>query len=199
MTENKISALKKLNELQGEIAFLDTETSGLKGEVVEISIIDIEGIVILSTLIKPFKMEIEEGAAKTPGITLEEISKAEPISFYSDRIMEAFSKYHILIYNKEFDIQIMRNSISFLPEEEKQKFKFFDTLSRVSDMMSIYTEYFGEINPYPKYGKYKNQKLTRACEQQGIDISDLTAHRSLADCEIMRRLFLKLQSEAIPT
>nr|MBF4253647.1 3'-5' exonuclease [Vibrio anguillarum] len=35
---------------------------------------------------------------------------------------------------------------------------------------------------------YRWQSLTNACKQQGVDVSDLSAHRALADCEMTRRL-----------
>ncbi|MEF1296078.1 3'-5' exonuclease, partial [Vibrio parahaemolyticus] len=41
----------------------------------------------------------------------------------------------------------------------------------------------------------KWQSLSNACAQQNVDVSDLTAHRALADCEMTRRLIHAVNSQ----
>lgn len=52
--------------------------------------------------------------------------------------------------------------------------------------MTWYAEFYGQWDQ--KRDNFKWQKLINAAKQQGIDTSDLKAHRALADCEITRRV-----------
>ncbi len=46
-------------------------------------------------------------------------------------------------------------------------------------LMKWYAEFYGEWNS--RRGNYKWQKLVNTAKQQQINISDITAHRALAD------------------
>ncbi len=59
--------------------------------------------------------------------------------------------------------------------------------------MLWYAEFFGAWND--QHENYKWQSLTNACAQQHVDVSDLTAHRALADCEMTRRLIHTVNSQ----
>ncbi len=59
--------------------------------------------------------------------------------------------------------------------------------------MLWYAEFFGVWNEH--HEDYKWQSLSNACAQQNVDVSDLTAHRALADCEMTRRLIHAVNSQ----
>ncbi len=61
--------------------------------------------------------------------------------------------------------------------------------------MTWYAEFFGEWNYSCNAPKW--QSLTNACAQQDVDVSDLNAHRALADCEMTRRLINAVNSKLI--
>lgn len=90
---------------------LDTETTDLHGEIIEISIIDKEGNTIYDQLIKPFG-KISEGARNVHQISDDMLSdKPTWKDVYGDLKPLLESKL-ILIYNSSFDREMIYNSCS---------------------------------------------------------------------------------------
>lgn len=166
--------------------FLDTETTGLSDddEIVQIGIIDYKGKVLLDELIRPDK-PISQEATEIHGITNKMVENSP---FYTEihlKILDIIKGKNLLIYNKDFDTRILHQTaykngcLSF-------EFNHKEALC----VMSWYSRIYGDYNDY--FDSYRWQKLTDAAEQQSIDISDLSAHEAISDCEITRRLVNKL-------
>lgn len=138
---------------------LDTETTGLYGEIVEISIIRVGGFVLLNTLIKP-KEGIPADAVAIHGITDEMVKDAPSfVEVYPKikRIVEAASR--VIIYNASFDTGILAGDCS-RHELPRPKFKS-------ECAMEWYAQWHGEWSDYWKDFKWK--PLTGG-------------HRALEDC-----------------
>lgn len=173
-------------ELPFPTFILDTETTGLERagrtpQVVEISMIDLSGNVVVDTLIKcpnpEWLMEPGKGglcAADIHGITpdmLDDAPSWEEIGPHLDILNGS----ELIIYNAMYDwpVIVNMNKMHFMTVWEDIK---------VTDAMEHYAAFCGEWNH--KYGNYKWQKLPA--------IEGVQAHRALADCystlEVIKRM-----------
>lgn len=169
--------------------FLDTETTGLgdDDEIVQIGIIDHNGKVLLNELIKPLK-PIYQSASEIHGITNETVKNAHSYTEIHDKIVEIVKDKNLLIYNKSFDLDMLQQT-AFKHGWSGYEFEY----KKAFCVMNWYAKIYGEYNDY--FGSYTWQKLNNAAYQQDIDISDLTEHEAVSDCEITRRLVTKLISD----
>lgn len=86
---------------------LDTETTGLyDAEIVQISICNLYGKVILDSLVKP-TISIPEEVTNIHGITDEMVKDALSFSEIYPQIVELLKDKQVLIYNADFDISIL--------------------------------------------------------------------------------------------
>ncbi|MGF1723609.1 exonuclease domain-containing protein [Photobacterium nomapromontoriensis] len=166
---------------------LDTETTGLysDAEIVELTVLDgVTGKSLIDTLVTPVQL-IPAEAIAIHGITNRMIAGSPIFPHVFKELAEVVKGREVLIYNADYDIRLIRQSmkrygIEVLPFKTKC-------------VMEWYAEFYGEWNGY--HGNYKWQSLTNAARQQGIDISDLTAHRAKADCEITRRIIMAVNKQ----
>jgi DNA polymerase-3 subunit epsilon len=141
---------------------LDSETTGWGGEVIEVSIIDVAGTVLLNTLVKP-RGVIEAEAGAVHGITPEMLVGAPAFAQIYARIKQLLiTASRVIAYNASFEWDILNNSrkIHNLPPigVEREKFEC---------AMHWYAQYMGEWND--TYESFKWQKLKGE-------------HRALSDC-----------------
>lgn len=151
---------------------LDTETTGLDetAEIVEISIIDHLGNVLLDTLVKPTKV-IPSSATAIHGITDEMVATAPTYADIHSTVLAILEQGTCYIYNSSYDTRIIRQTaelhgLSF----DSSKYSFWC-------VMEEYTYEFNQgyweklVYAYSHaLDVTKNERITR------------TAHRSLADC-----------------
>ena len=158
---------------KSDYVVLDTETTGLGSDarICEISIIDMSGNVLLDTLVNP-EVEIPSDAIAIHGITNQMVDSAPTIESISNLIRDALSGKVLAIYNADYDIRLLNQSLGNID---------WNTSDCSFCVMCNYAEFYGELN---YYGDFKWQRLTNACHQQGIDISEFTAHRALGDCQM---------------
>jgi hypothetical protein len=91
-----------------EALTLDTETTGLgsDAEIVEICLIDVAGIPLFNTLIKPTK-PIPDEAVAIHGITNEMVATAPTWADIYDQFILLIADRTVVIYNADFDVQII--------------------------------------------------------------------------------------------
>lgn len=92
-----------------DFVILDTETTSLDGEIIDIAIIDRHGNTLFNSLVKP-KGEISKEAYYVHGISNETVSDAPTWPEVFPRIAEILKDKLILIYNEEFDVSMIHNS-----------------------------------------------------------------------------------------
>lgn len=191
--------LKRISEIAslGKVAFLDTETTGLDGEVVELSIMALDGSVVFNQLIKPVKNQMDPIALETHKISLEELQDKDYLYTYQDILQDIFNEYFIIIYNSEFDLKILKNSFYWNSQLEGQP-EIRINIDKINSecLMNLYAIYKGEksTKSYHKTG-FRTWKLTEACKDMGIDTSSVVAHRAFGDCWMAKELFLKMGEE----
>lgn len=145
---------------------LDTETTGLgsSDQVVQVAIIDGAGNVLMdNVLIKP-TIHISFDASRIHGITDETVKDAMPFQEVWPEIYKHIDGKHLVIYNKDFDMRILKQS-------SEMTITFPD---RVACAMAAYSEYVGDWNDY--YGNFRWQRLP------GGD------HTALGDCHAVLEL-----------
>ncbi|WP_139154757.1 3'-5' exonuclease, partial [Enterobacter hormaechei] len=90
---------------------LDTETTDLYGEVIELAIINNEGSVLFNHRIKPKEQKIKPNAEAIHHISMEMLKDEKELSFYMDELTDIFTKYkNLVIYNAAFDIECLNVS-----------------------------------------------------------------------------------------
>ncbi|MDC9613431.1 3'-5' exonuclease [Xenorhabdus khoisanae] len=168
--------------LEEDIVILDTETTGLKNddEIVEISIINAEGDVLLDTLIKPQK-KIPAEAIKIHSITNEDVQHAPTWSDIYKKYREIVKGKIVIIYNKSYDTRIIRQTC--------KKYELPTPRIKSECAMLLYAQYHGEINE--RTGDYKWHKLTAAIYDNNIEVSG-KAHRALTDAQMTLELMKRM-------
>lgn len=177
--------------------FIDTETTGLNytdDQIVDLCVIDTDGVVLFDTLIKPTK-PIDPDAAILTGITDEMVKDAPTFAQVWDRLAAILTDRLVITYNASFDVRMLAQSARATGILEK----WVDHNGAHVEFdcaMLLYAEHYGDWNEYRH--SYRWQKLSAAARQCFIDVpTDL--HRARADAELARKLVLHLASRAPET
>src|SRR6185436_7482847 len=99
-----VQALIEMNPV-----FLDTETTGLYGEICEIAVIDLAGNVLINTLVKP-TTSIPPDATGIHGISDETVREAPSFKDIFPELDKILRDRVVLVYNVEFDERMIFNS-----------------------------------------------------------------------------------------
>ena len=154
-----------------ETLLLDTETTGLDDhdEVIQLAIINMQGHVLLSTLIRP-TVPVGTEARAIHGITDEVLAQAPSFSDLYETIAVLLGNRSVLAYHADFDRRILAQTCAKygLPPVE---------VAAWDCVMEQYAIFWGERS---KAGHYKPQSLSTACMQQGIDVHG--HHDAVQDC-----------------
>ncbi|HDL6906016.1 TPA: 3'-5' exonuclease [Yersinia enterocolitica] len=172
----KFAARYRANRwLKNNCLILDTETTGLSGiaEIIEISIIDCTGKVLLNTLVKPRAL-IPDEATAIHGITNEMVAAAPTWRDIHWQLMALIHTRTLVIYNIDFDVRLIMQTM----EINNCGFAYLELNAECA--MRNYAEYYGQRDE--KRNKFKWQSLSNAAKQQGVVI-DGTPHRALSDCK----------------
>ncbi len=171
--------------------FLDTETTGLDGEICEIAVIDLAGNVLINTLIKP-TTPIPEDVTSLHGISDEIVQGAPSFKDIFPELERVLRGRTVIVYNANFDKCMILNSA----RENEMKKQEFDLWwypeNRWYCAMELYAVYYGDWNSY--HGSYRWQRLNKAAQQCNIELSD--THRALADAETTRRIVLHIAEQS---
>ncbi|MBP8997195.1 MAG: 3'-5' exonuclease [Anaerolineaceae bacterium] len=156
--------------------YLDTETTGLtrSDEIVEISVIDYDGSVLFSQLIKP-SQPIPKEAERIHGITNAMVANAQSWPLVWTQLRPIVYGRLIGVYNQEFDSRMMVQSHQRYRLPWREKLEFVDVLK-------LFSEFRGEYDPI--HSSYRLFKLAEA--GQFFNISLPNAHRSTADALLTR-------------
>lgn len=179
---------------------LDTETTGLghMDELVDIAIIDLNGMVLLDTLIKPLKL-IPAEATRIHHISNVDVAGAPTLIDILPQLETIFRNRVIAIYNAEYDLRIIYQSLQ-VHRLEKSSFgtMIYDMLMarrNVACIMKLYSEFYGNWNDYRR--NYTWQSLENACKQCNIFVPRNQLHRAKIDAELSRQVILHMAGISI--
>ncbi len=163
-------------QLTNDWVVLDTETTGLFGEVLELAIIDHKGQTLYNGLIKP-TCAIEEGASAVHGLTMEKLAFAPSWAQEWPRIRDILAGHEIVTYNARFDMDRILDSCK-AHNIEMPQYTWHCLLTAYADFWQA----------PKKYNTYPYQALTKALSQQRLQPSN--AHRALGDAQMAHQLLL---------
>jgi DNA polymerase-3 subunit epsilon len=174
---NQASAIelaKKIIEQQP--VYLDTETTGLDrdDEIVEISIIDHDGSLLFTSLVKP-SQSIPADVQRIHHISNADVASAPAWPILWPKIRTFLYGRTIAAYNTSFDLRMMAQS------HARYKLPWREMLKSV-DVMAVYSDYRGIWDPVRRSMKYF--KLEDAGAYFKIPL--LNEHRSEADALLVR-------------
>jgi len=160
--------------------YIDTETTGTGSNdgIVEISVIDYDGSVLVDSLVKPVG-KISPGARVIHGITDQMVKEAPRWDSVWEEVETAITNRPAGIYNADFDLRMMRQShqSNWLRWSNPQGVEFFC-------IMKLYAKFYGQWNP--KYGNFRWQSLDQAREQCRTPLPN--SHRAKDDTLLARAL-----------
>ena len=147
---------------------IDFETTGIDpafDEILSVSIINEDGIVLLDEYCKPELVSSWEAAQAVNGITPEMVADKKSFGYYRIKVEDILKNAeYVVAYNAKFESD-------FLESYDIHTSDFFWI-----DPMIVFAEIYGEWNEY--YQNYKWQKLSKCAEYYGYEFK---AHDSLED------------------
>ena len=151
------------------VVYLDTETTGLDGtaEIVEISVLDCRGNVLLDTLVQP-SAPIPPDAEAIHGISNSMVAGAPGWPVVSQWLREIVARRTVVVYNADFDFRMV--------SQMDGRHRLGAGLHPWQCAMRRYSGYAGIWNQ--KYGNYRFHKLDDAVSAFGHPPG---GHRALSD------------------
>jgi DNA polymerase-3 subunit epsilon len=178
----------------------DTESTGLGDgqEIIEITIIDVNGQVLLDTLVKP-SIPIPAESTAFHGITDAMVGNAPTWPEIHDQVIAAFLGRTVLAYSFGFDLQLLRAMAKMhglaMPAEtvNSEHIVMLEGGTVIQCVMRAYAVLWQESTTNERStGGFRWKRLGDACHSQGIDASG--AHRAKADCEMTLSLIKAMAS-----
>lgn len=159
--------------------FLDTETTALEGEIVDVAVVDVAGAIVFSSLVHP-TTPIEPGATRVHGITNEMVMAAGVPTWdvvYA-QLRPLVQGHHVLAYNAKYDRERVAHT--------GKLYRLAGLGVYWHDVMVPFAILYGEWSGY--YSSYRYQKLSEAIRFAGLP-QPINYHRAAADAEACRRLW----------
>jgi len=158
--------------------YLDTETTGLdlKDEIVEISIVNEDGSILLDKFVRPIQ-PIPSEATRIHGITNRDVKSALIWPILWREVRPLLAGRLIVIYNADFDLRMMKQSMTRYHQPWNEKFDTFD-------LLKVYAEFRSEWDM--KRQSYRYFSLEMAGKHTKIALPN--THRASADSLLTRAL-----------
>jgi DNA polymerase-3 subunit epsilon len=178
LTQRQNAVLIARQVVEQNPVYLDTETTGLEktDEIVEISIIDDAGNVLLQSLVKP-SQSIPASAIRIHGITNDMVQKAPAWPILWQQVRPLLLNKTIVAYNSDFDYRLIVQSHARYKLPWKDSLSFFD-------LLKLYSRFRGEWDSVRRSWRYFS--LEQAGKSANITLPN--AHRSTADTLLTREL-----------
>lgn len=160
-------------------AIIDSETTGLHGEICDLAIVSIDGTVLFNKLLHP-KCKIEEGAMAVHGITESMVATARTFAEEFPEIETALKGKVIIAYNESFDKERLWHTAREHGMTPPHRWCW-------ECLMLAYAKFWGMPG---RYGEFRWQKLQDACRQQSVPL--VQEHRALPDALAVAKLIQRL-------
>ena len=174
--------------LEQKPVYLDTETTGIdaNSEIVEITIVDHTGEILLDTLVKP-QRRIPPEVIKIHGITNEMVADAPTWPVLWPTIRSMLVGKLIGAYNSEFDMRMIQRTDTLYQLPWKENLQDFC-------IMKLFAQFIGQWDPRRRgYRYFKLEQAGRTCK---INIPN--SHRSVDDTLLARAVHLCMANYKLP-
>ncbi len=189
LSSRKDAIAKAKAFIERQPIFLDTETTGtgLRDNIIEISILDKDGLVLIDTLVKPVG-KISTGAMAIHGINDVMVQHAPRWVDVWIEVESVLSNQLVGIYNADFDLRMMEQShnLNWMQWSKPAGMEVFC-------IMNLYAQYFGQWNSM--HGNYKWQSLDVAGRQCGIQLPN--THRAKDDTLLARAILCHMAEQEL--
>jgi len=156
-----------------DLAVLDTETTGLAGEIIELALVDREGRTLFEERIRPH-CRIEPGAMAVHKIQDGHLVGLPYLDHHWPRLKPLLMEHTVVIYNKSFDVGRLRHSLNAALPDWKHDQGSQSDFQRFTDRAEC------AMHAYAGGGRWV--KLQDACRFEQVVIDDLPpAHDALGD------------------
>ena len=174
-------AIEKARKMvAGGLLIVDTETTGLgsQDEIVEIAVVDLDGEVLLDTLVKP-TISVPAESSRIHGIVDADLAQASTMADLLLPLYQISGSRGFTSYNVAFDSRMLQRSLVAAgarrpPGWEGARFNWQHCI------MELYAQYYGEWSEH--HGSYTLQSLARALDQCRLT-ADGPMHRALGDAQ----------------
>ena len=164
---------------------LDTETTGISTDeghrIIEIGCIEIENRRITGNEFHCYlnpEREIDEGATRVHGLTLEKLSKEPLFKEVAKDFLNFVSGAELIIHNAAFDVGFLNKEISLLEWDENS----IEDHALVMDTLKMARE----MHPG------KKNSLDALCTRYEIDRSMRQVHGALIDADLLAKVYLAM-------
>jgi len=163
---------------------LDTETTGLyDGEIIEIAILDHNGMTLMDQRIKPHG-DIPIKSTNVHGITIDMLEDCPHFEDVVVTIKGHLAGKDVIVYNATYDRKMLHKSAEYAGIDKVNWKSFSNWICAMEAFSPIYGEWNG------RYGNFRWQKLITAASYYGISLAH--AHSALGDClmtlEVVRNM-----------
>lgn len=93
-----------------DAVILDTETTDLYGQVIQVSVIDLTGRVLLSTLVRP-TAEVSPAATVVHRIHDQDLANAPALNVIAPQLLDVTRGRRLLAYNAPYDRQVLSTDL----------------------------------------------------------------------------------------
>lgn len=177
------------NLLTGQFVIFDTETTGFDAhdEIIQIAIIDQDGMVVLNELVKPEQPILN---SQYHGITDDLVEGCAGFPAVYERIKAAFDGKKAIAYNFDYDSRMLAQVC------RKHDLPVVDFVG-TGCVMEMYAQFNGEWNEY--HGNFKWKKLREALGAFGLKHEDFGAkeHDAATDAKATLAVIKKM-AESLP-
>ena len=184
------NALKKKSvpcENPSRMIVLDLETTGLsnyRDDILQVSVIDGDGNVLINSYVKPYYNSLWEQAQRINNISPDMVADAPELHELVPKLKGIFESCDTIIgYNILFDLSFL----GFLDFSERP----------IIDVMVDFAPIYGEWSDY--HDDYKWQKLTTCARYYNFDwnLIQESAHNSLGDCYATLYCYKKMKGRCL--
>jgi DNA polymerase III epsilon subunit-like protein len=182
--QEQANVLAEVRELmqRDDWVVIDTETTGVTkvAEIIDIAIIDSQGMVVLDTLVKPLR-RIPSEASRVHGIYEKDVRSAPTFRDLWPMVSPYVQKALILAYNVVFDVRMLAQTA------QQYRLEYPQTVQSKC-VMKMYVSYL-QGTPC---GSSQPHSLGNACEHLGIQPGQ---HRALGDARAAWEVVKKLSEK----
>jgi DNA polymerase III subunit epsilon len=165
---------------QRDFVILDTETTGRAAgdEVIQIGIIDPDGVELIDTLVRPEKKRrMPKQAQEVHGITMAMLKDAPTLYELAPQILNAIASRFVICYNDEFDMRLIKQTANKYKLTERGR----NLPMKSKCAMIAYSQFIGERSRFS--AEYAWQKLPRRLDEH---------HKAVDDCQLTLDLIREL-------